>query len=1704
MRRTWGVVVAVGFLAALAFVASDDAQGQVKGGARKAAPAAPGKPPGQPAVVDLADKGRLTLPTDPKLKQKLKAVQDYIDSEDWETVANNVQMLLDLDKDVFVQKPEKGPDGKVAESLVGIRIAANRLVASLARLPASKPGAALNVYKAIHGPNAKTLLAQALADGDKQKFADVAQRFLYTDAGGEAAERLATILLDRGDFMAAAQAFERLIQRDGIEKLEPLTLYKAAIAFHKGNSKEDRDNKDKVWKQLQAKAPDGFSAGGQTVSLDDAAKYLDRIRGGVNTSIHDWPMVQGNPSRSGQGVGDTAFMQPLWRHSLFIEDEREPNKYHATEAKRLIGVGAGGANGAIEQLEGQSKAVLPAALPVTATVVGNDGRPKSVLVFRTYAGIQARDLKTGAQEWNMAHLWSLQAMNAGPVQQYLQQWVMYFNQATKPGVILENSTISTLSSDGGRVYCIDDLAVPPPPQQQFDARWGGMQPPGAGSYPAAVNHGVQGNRLNAIAIASGKLLWSLPPTRPQDDDSFVPKHDFRDSHFLGAPLCLGGKLYILNEKNQEIRLICLDTAKLPEKILDKDVDEAIVWVQPLGSAKDKLTVDYGRRINATHIAYGEGILVCPTNAGVLLGVDLLTHSLLWAHPYSNAPAHDVNNPYGPGGMGLGRRGGMMPGQPGVAPVMSDWMASAPIISDGRVVFTAPDGPELQCLNLRNGTEIWKMKRADEDLYLAGVYAGRVLVVAKKDVRALSLDDGHEVWRVATGLPAGRGVASDNIYYLPLKQATFSDTKKGPGIFAIDVEHGKVVAQTRSKKDLRTGAIEVPGNLLFFDGEVISQTATELVAYPQLKVKLDLMNELLAKNPNDPKGLFERGELRLDKGNSELAGAVADLHAALNNKPPADLIPKARAKLFDAMTELLDRDFNNGEKYLDEYKKLCVVVPARPEEAEEARKETQRRTANFLCLLAQGREQQGKLGEALDGYLEFGSLPTAQGELLSVVTEPAVKAKADVWARGRIKAMMDRATEEQRKPLEGVILGKWNEVKSSGDVEKLRHFVAMFGETAAIGKEGRLYLAERLMQREGKADLLDAETQLLTLANDDDASFVVRALDGLARLNTRKGMLEDAYEYYRRLKDRFADVPVRDGKTGAQLFDELATDRRFLMYMDEVGEPQGKPKFKADEEQGKNFSQQAQHALYTFEPLDAVLPFLKHRRIAVNPQSSHLMVLDRRAGANGKPELDEQLKESFSHFLTGQVVNMNGRAWPGVGMPGMAGNMNQPQAAQFGYHSVGHLVVVNLGQYLVAVDTVTHRVLWDKNLFGAQSPVGPGTQLHYDPTTETLQMLFAGSHIVTIGQAGPVSANYVCLQTRDGLWALDPLTGKPLWTRNDVPMRCRLFGDDKHIYLVELDNNNNATNTRAFRAQDGASVVVPPFAALFQKRQRIIGRELLVADTLPTGGVDLRLYDVQTGKDLWKQHFRAGTIMIASEEPDLAGAIEQDGKITVVNLRQRKVVLVSRITADHMKNLNQAHLLADGQSVYVALYTSNPTTPPQIWSNLQANTGLRGLSVNGAVYAFDHRTGRIRWFNTVENEQLVLEQWRDMPVLLFTSRFFVNPNGMRGFNPNQFGTIGIEAYDKTSGKVLYRQPTQGRPQLNAQQAGQFFAIDNDAHAGKIEMIAPTYKVTITRQGEAVAGGGAPSPTGTKPGAAAPGGSSPTPTPTPPPPRAALKK
>src|SRR5262249_51775891 len=161
---------------------------------------------------------------------------------------------------------------------------------------------------------------------------------------------------------------------------------------------------------------------------------------------------------------------------------------------------------------------------------------------------------------------------------------------------------------------------------------------------------------------------------------------------------------------------------------------------------------------------------------------------------------------------------------------------------------------------------------------------------------------------------------------------------------------------------------------------------------------------------------------------------------------------------------------------------------------------------YLYLLAKGREDQGRLVEAFDFYQRFGAV-AGNKELVSVPDESILKSPPDVWARGRIAAMVAKATPDARLPLEKQIANSWDEVRKSGDTEKLRQFITMFGNLFRAGREARLELAEKLIEENSKGSMLEAEMNLHLLREQkEDSRIAARSLEALARLWTRHGLL----------------------------------------------------------------------------------------------------------------------------------------------------------------------------------------------------------------------------------------------------------------------------------------------------------------------------------------------------------------------------------------------------------------------------------------------------------------------------------------------------------------------------------------------------------------------------------------------------------------------
>ncbi len=1021
--------------------------------------------PAQPFVSGSADAASFDLPKDSKGHDLIDAATDNINAKNWDVVAKALQRVLDDPVDHFASLPRKGADGKVSDVPTSVRAEANRLLSGL-------PSEGLEVYKAYSeaGPKAAEYLKKAEDATTTDERLDylrlVVREYLHTDAGGQAADRLASHFMDSGDFRTAARYYNLLGTRaGGFDSLPPDMLFRAAYSFRQTDNKADEDL---VWQSLHNRGVREIKFGAETRSVGELQDYLAGIAPPPVVAARQWHYFLGDASHTGRGDGGPAFMWRNWLYHTTVsssEKEIKPSDYLDPIFLR-----------AAQALNQVNQPVLPPQFPVSASVtMKTDGKKLSLVVYRTHSGIVERDLRTGLVKGHAPMAGSLDWFMSEPARvNVLSQWEQqYIDNKVRPGIFFENTVIGTLSTDGDFAYAVDDLAVPPPPNYRIV---GGF--PGANTnplnWPPEIVEALKHNRLMAYDLSAGCMsVW-------QEEVFTNPKSELSDSYFLGPPLAVNGKLYVLSEKQQEMRLICLENVKTETA---KTWKPEIKSILPLGVSRDsKLDQDALRRVNAVHLSYGEGVLVCPTNLGYVIGIDLLQDSLLWAYPYRDK-TDLASNSYPPGARLLPNGIVLLPNGTQITPTLPEqgWRASAPIIQDGKVVFTAPDSKSIHCVNLRDGAPVWNRPRQDGDLYLGGVVNGKVIVVGQKVVRAYNLSDGEKPWEaVETGMPTGFGAASDNVYYLPL---IGFGAGKDAEICAIDADRGVVVGHSKSHPQNTTEKVETPGNLIFFDGAIISQNNDSVTAYPQMKNKVAQMTAALEKDPNDLQGLLDRGEYNLEAGDARpgdthLEDAVQDFRKVLHSAPNDETRNKAKEKLYFALTQLFQQHFDQAEKYQDDYTALCSAdLPPSATEAEKI--EARRRRTTYLCLLAEGKERQRKLTEAFDLYMQLNA-EAAPDVPLPLVDEPMVKAAPDVLAQGRIAEMVANASDEERGSLEARIGARWKEIEAKNDLGELRKFVSLFGSLFTVGQQARLQLAERLMDDESDAAVIDAERQLSLL------------------------------------------------------------------------------------------------------------------------------------------------------------------------------------------------------------------------------------------------------------------------------------------------------------------------------------------------------------------------------------------------------------------------------------------------------------------------------------------------------------------------------------------------------------------------------------------------------------------------------------------------
>src|SRR5690606_13579374 len=126
----------------------------------------------------------------------------------------------------------------------------------------------------------------------------------------------------------------------------------------------------------------------------------------------------------------------------------------------------------------------------------------------------------------------------------------------------------------------------------------------------------------------GRPLWEIGGVK-RDEPFDLP---LAGENFLGPPMIDGGELIVIGERDNELRVFGIDPHSGQER-----------WSQLISYINAKIEQDLVRRWWPLHVASSQGVLVCPTGVGWLLGVDRRQHSLLWAYRYSAPQASPNEN-----------------------------------------------------------------------------------------------------------------------------------------------------------------------------------------------------------------------------------------------------------------------------------------------------------------------------------------------------------------------------------------------------------------------------------------------------------------------------------------------------------------------------------------------------------------------------------------------------------------------------------------------------------------------------------------------------------------------------------------------------------------------------------------------------------------------------------------------------------------------------------------------------------------------------------------------------------------------------------------------------------------------------------------------------------------------------------------------------
>ena len=771
--------------------------------------------------------------------------------------------------------------------------------------------------------------------------------------------------------------------------------------------------------------------------------------------------------------------------------------------------------------------------------------------------------------------------------------------------------------------------------------------------------------------------------------------------------------------------------------------------------------------------------------------------------------------------------------------------------------------------------------------------------------------------------------------------------------SIALETGKTISQT-----FVASQQSALGNLAMHRGKLVSLSPAGLTVFGQRDALLAEIQQKLAVNPSDAWALLRSSEIHLL--NHAYQDALPLLRKVARDQLTADERVRHHSAMIECLSTLIHLDVLHRGDELNELKGLA---------------ESPSEKVHYQELAAEKLLAEHQPLAAFDVFCELAK--DVGDSSFERTDDRRITAKRSVWLSGRMQDLWSTLPDADRRLIDERIKTRVAEASSRNakECEQIANLFS-FHPAASVARQR---LAEYLVAAN---DFSGAQIVLQQLVEDPDRVVAANAVERLARLMVQRRLMADAVYYYHRLDSTYADVTIRDGLTGAKL----------------VAEARGNPD----------------------------LPFGAPVRTATWP-TTELRPIQSVVSYNQPPQhvaFETPLpffgRLSFDAYLNEQRLALENVATADVDwMLPLRSAVRGTDEGQLVVKTIGHeLFFVNRG-VLHAVSPTEKRILWSKTVGDQSDGVGSGrhstrptvsAMMSPNPNDGSQSLLLQQAH--QTGSLAVVQPNYLCLYGRRSLSVLDPRTGAPLWELDGLSMNAVVVGNRDLLFVIQPGK----VEASVYRALDGKPLEIPDAAKLLNNALLARGSSLLLLEpdgpnALKAIGIGrakvlLRLYDPVTAVTKWKLELPPKTL-VSPLGTDEVVALFNDGRLQRIDIVTGRTTDLQAIGTDKLSLRREKYLLADEDQIYLIVNSSDTGA-------YSYGENLASIRLSGTVYAWNRNDNSKIWEREVRHQNLVVDRFSTLPVLLCVSRSWKPQRGRANLG---VGTLNITAVHKQTGKLL---------------------------------------------------------------------------------------